>query len=60
MSARHEKAATPASLATNGVAAEPFGWTASGQLLFTTLHPFQSIGQIAAAIIARIALGGVA
>jgi len=56
---RHEKAAIPASLATNGIAAEPIGWTASGQILITTLHPFQSIGQLAAGIVARLALGGV-
>jgi hypothetical protein len=60
MRARHEKAAIPASLATNGIAAKPIGRDASGQISFITLHPFEAIGTVAAAIVARLALGGVA
>ena len=56
----HEKAATPACLATDGVAAEPFGGEASGLNNNSTLHPFRAIGPIIHAIVARLALGGAA
>jgi hypothetical protein len=57
---KHKNAPTPASLAANGIGAETIGHEASSQTLFTTLHPFQSIGQLAVAIVARLALGGAA
>jgi hypothetical protein len=44
MSARHEKAATPTSLATDGIAAETIGGKAKRQLLDTTIAAARATG----------------
>jgi hypothetical protein len=47
MSARHENAATPASLATDGVAALTIGGKASWHVANSTIAPARAIGSIA-------------
>jgi hypothetical protein len=49
-----EKAANPASLAANGLAAEPIGGEASGRYSNTTVAAFRAIGDIARDVVASV------
>ena len=56
---RREKAPIPASLAAIGIGAETIGGEATGELIFSTVPPFRTIGELAAEIVARLARDGV-